>query len=44
MLVMSGGWERTKDEYGSLLEKSGFRLTQVIPTLALVSMLEAIPL
>jgi hypothetical protein len=44
MLVMSGGQERTKDEYSSLLENGGFRLTQVIPTLALVSILEAIPL
>lgn len=44
MLVMSGGQERTKNEYSSLLEKSGFRLRQVIPTLAPVSILEAIPL
>jgi hypothetical protein len=43
MLVMSGGQERTKDEYCRLLESSGFRLTQVIPTLAPVSILEAIP-
>jgi hypothetical protein len=44
MLVMSGGQERTKEEYRSLLENSGFRLTQVIPTLSPVSILEAIPL
>lgn len=44
MLVMSGGRERTKDEYCSLLAKGGFRLTQVIPTLAPVSILEAMPL
>jgi hypothetical protein len=44
MLVMSGGWERTKDEYCSLLKESGFCLTQVIPTLAPVSLLEAMPL
>jgi hypothetical protein len=43
MLVMSGGRERTKDEYCSLFEKSGFHLKQVIPTLAPVSILEAIP-
>jgi hypothetical protein len=43
MLVMSGGRERTKDEYGRLFEESGFRLTQAIPTRALVSILEAIP-
>jgi hypothetical protein len=44
MLVMSGGRERTKDVYTALLEKGGFRLQQVIPTLAPVSILEAIPL
>ena len=44
MLVMSGGQERTKNEYRSLLEYGGFRLAQVIPTLAPVSILEAIPL
>jgi hypothetical protein len=43
MLVMSGGQERTKDEYCRLLEASGFRLARVIPTLAPVSILEAIP-
>ena len=43
MLVMSGGRERTKDEYCSLLEKTGLHLTQVIPTLAPVSILEAMP-
>jgi hypothetical protein len=41
MLVMSGGRERTKDEYCSLFERSGLRLTRVIPTLAPVSILEA---
>jgi hypothetical protein len=44
MLVMSGGRERTKDEYCSLLEEGGFRLARVIPTLAPVSILEATPL
>jgi hypothetical protein len=44
MLVMSGGQERTKDQYCSLLENGGFRLTQVIPTVAPVSILESIPL
>jgi hypothetical protein len=44
MLVMSGGRERTREEYCSLLENSGFRLTRVIPTLSPVSILEAVPL
>jgi hypothetical protein len=43
MLVMSGGRERRNDEYARLLEESGFRLTQAIPTRALVSILEAVP-
>ena len=44
MLVMSGGRERTRDEYHQLFEESGFRLATVIPTMALVSILEAWPL
>jgi hypothetical protein len=44
MLVMSGGRVRTTDEYHRLFDESGFRLTQVIPTMALVSILEALPL
>jgi hypothetical protein len=44
MLVMSGGQERTLDEYRGLFEASGFSLTRVIPTLAPVSILEAEPL
>ena len=44
MLVMSGGRERTREEYRKLLEDSGFRLTRIIPTMAPVSILEALPL
>ena len=44
MLVMSGGRERTREEYYKLFDESGFRLTHVIPTMALVSILEALPL
>jgi hypothetical protein len=44
MLVMSGGRERTLDEYGKLFEASGFRLNQAIPTQAPVSILEAQPI
>ena len=32
MLVLTGGRERTPDEYRSLLARSGFRLNRVIPT------------
>ncbi len=40
MLVMEGGKERTKDEYGKLLEASGLRLTKVIPTMSPYSVIE----
>lgn len=40
MLVMEGGKERTKDEYGKLLGASGFRLTRVIPTKSPYSVVE----
>lgn len=43
MLVMEGGKERTKDEYGKLLEASGFRLTRVIPTKSPYSVVEGEP-
>jgi hypothetical protein len=42
MLVSMGGQERTEVEYGSLLSKAGFRLTQVVPTSSAVSILEAV--
>jgi hypothetical protein len=32
MLVLPGGRERTSEEYAALLEKSGFKLTRVVPT------------
>jgi hypothetical protein len=43
MLVISGGRERTEAEYRRLFEASGFRLKRFIPTVALVSILEAAP-
>jgi hypothetical protein len=43
MLVVPGGEERSEDEYRILLEKSGFRLTRVIPTRTSASIIEAIP-
>jgi hypothetical protein len=43
MLVVPGGEERSQDEYRILLEKSGFRLTRVIPTRTSTSIIEAIP-
>jgi hypothetical protein len=43
MLVGPGGQERTGKEYGTLLDKAGFRLTRVVPTASPVSVVEAKP-
>ncbi len=40
MLVMTGGRERTEEEYRALLETSGFRLTRIIPTESPMSIIE----
>jgi O-methyltransferase domain/Dimerisation domain len=42
MLVMTGGKERTANEYAELFEKTGFRLTNVIPTPSPMQIVEAI--
>lgn len=44
MLVMTGGRERTEEEYRLLLEAGGFKLTKVIPTESPVSIIEAAPM
>jgi hypothetical protein len=43
MMVIPGGQERTEDEYVSLLDKAGFRLSRVVPTESAVSIVEGIP-
>ncbi len=43
MLVIPGGQERTEAEYDSLLGKAGFRLSRVVPTESVVSVVEAVP-
>lgn len=43
MLLLTGGRERTEDEYADLLARAGFRLERVIPTRSSVSVLEAVP-
>lgn len=43
MLVVPGGQERTEAEYASLLGKARFRLSRVIPTESVVSIVEALP-
>ena len=41
MLVMTGGMERTREEYGRLFEASGLRLEQLVPTPGVFSLLVA---
>lgn len=43
MLVVPGGQERTEAEYASLLGKARFRLSRVVPTESVVSIVEALP-
>jgi hypothetical protein len=42
MLAITGGRERTKEEYDSLLAGSSFKLTRLIPTKYPISMVEAV--
>jgi hypothetical protein len=42
MLVMTGGKERTGKEYAALFEKTGFKLTRVIPTPSPLQIVEAV--
>lgn len=41
MLVLPGGRERTEQEFRELLDKSGFRLTRVVPTKGVLAIIEA---
>ncbi len=43
MMLMTGGKERTVQEYRKLLDGAGFRLNQVFPTSADLTVIEAIP-
>jgi len=42
MLVVTGGRERTEAEYRELFDAAGFRLTRVLPTPSLMSVVEAV--
>jgi hypothetical protein len=44
MLVMTGGRERTIEEYRTLLAAAGFRLTRIVPTPSPMSVVEAEPI
>lgn len=43
MLVLTGGRERSVDEYRELLASTGFRLNRVVPTAAQFAVIEAFP-
>jgi len=43
MLVLTGGRERTVDEYRDLLTSAGFRLNRIVPTPAEFAIIEAVP-
>jgi hypothetical protein len=43
MLTVPGGEERTASQYSALLDKAGFRMTRVVPTASMVSVVEAVP-
>jgi hypothetical protein len=42
MLVMPGGRERTAAEFEALFARSGFRMTLIVPTKAMMSVIEAV--
>jgi hypothetical protein len=42
MMAIPGGRERTAEQYRTLLDKSGFRMTRVIPTQTPCSVIEAV--
>ncbi len=44
MLVVTGGQERTEEEYGNLLSAAGFTLARIISTQSSVSIIEGLPL
>jgi hypothetical protein len=43
MLVLTGGRERSVEEYRALLASAGFRLARVVPTGAQFAVYEAFP-
>ena len=43
MLTVTGGEERTASQYGALLDAAGFRMSRVVPTASLATIVEAVP-
>jgi hypothetical protein len=42
MMVMTGGRERTRDEFAALFARAGVRLSSMVPTTAPVSVIEGV--
>jgi hypothetical protein len=43
MMITYGGKERSEKQYRQLFSEAGFTLTRVVPTRAVVSVIEAVP-
>ncbi len=43
MLTLSGGLERSESEFGMIFERAGFKITNIIPTMCPLSIIEAMP-
>ena len=43
MLIFVGGRERTERQFVTLLDRAGFRVTRVVPTISTLSLIEAVP-
>jgi hypothetical protein len=44
MLTVTGGVERTADEFATILAEAGFRLSRIVPTATEQSIVEAVPI
>ncbi len=44
MMVLVGGRHRSAQEFGALFQQAGFRLTRVVPTPSLFSVIEGEPM
>jgi len=42
MMIFVGGRERTEQQFDALLDRAGFRVTRVIPTISTISLIEAV--
>ncbi len=43
MMIFVGGRERTERQFATLLDRAGFRLARVVPTVSMISVIEAVP-